>query len=216
MVTSRRRSSRSCFSGPLFPDARSALLACALLLFLPAASTADWLITPFVGLKLDGSTNLVDIDQSAGAARLTVGGSFGFLGDSILGIEADLGHTPGFFDSDARGRLVANSRVTTLTGNVLLTTPIRLTRESLRPYVVAGLGVIYVNTSDLLEIFSIGTRFVGLDVGGGAIGSLTNRTSLRFELRRFQNLGDATGTAATFGPSRLSFWRATAGLAFRY
>ena len=181
----------------------------------PSAS-ADWLFVPFLGVKAAGQTNLVDIDQAAGAAKLTLGGSAMLIGERSIGIEIDLGYTPGFFDSPSRGGLVAHSNVTTLTGNVMLTVPASFTRDSLRPYIVAGMGLMHTDIGDRLEIFNVSSNFLAVDVGGGAVGRLTTRTSVRFDLRRFQNLSKGSGRVVGFGPSRLSFWRVTAGLAFRY
>ena len=39
-----------------------------------------------------------------------------------------------------------SSRVTTLSGNVMVAAPLAITRESLRPYVVAGLGLTQART----------------------------------------------------------------------
>jgi len=181
----------------------------------PSAS-ADWLLVPFLGVKAAGQTNLIDIDQAAGAAKMTLGGSLMLIGERPIGIEIDLGYTPGFFDSPVRGGLVARSDVTTLTGNVMLTVPASFTRDSLRPYVVAGMGLMHTGIGDRLEIFNVNSTFFALDVGGGAVGRLTTRTSVRFDLRRFQNISEASGPVVGFGPSRLSFWRVTVGLAFRY
>jgi hypothetical protein len=46
---------------------------------------------------------------------------------------------------------------------------------------------------------------------------LTNRTGVSWELRNFRGFGrDPLGEAISFGPERLSFWRATMALAIRY
>ena len=55
----------------------------------------------------------------------------------------------------------------------------------------------------------------GLDIGGGAIGFVSPRAGVRFELRHFKNLSN-DAAAVTIGGTRLSFWRLTAGLVLRY
>lgn len=179
------------------------------------AAAADWLITPFLGVKLDGNTNLVDLDQAAGGTELTVGGSVALLGSGLFGLEADLGYSPGFFDSSARSSLVARSNVTTVMGSVVIAVPSVVTRDSLRPYVVAGVGLMHAGITDKLNLFPLSINFLAMSVGGGAIGRLTPRTSVRFDIRRFQSLSQEL-RAVGFGPSRLSFWRADVGLTFRY
>lgn len=179
-------------------------------------AAADWLVVPFLGVKLDGQTNLIDIDQAAGAVKLATGASVVLMGDGLIGVEADLGYLPGFFDSKDRGGLVAHSNVTTATGSLLMTVPASFSRDSLRPYLVGGVGLMHTGIGDRLDIFRVSSNFFALGVGGGAIGRLTPRTSVRFDLRRFQNLTEASGRVVGFGPSRLTVWRATVGLAFRY
>jgi hypothetical protein len=181
----------------------------------PAPVAAEWIITPFVGLKMAGDTNFVDLDQGAGATKLTLGGSAGVLGDGMLGVEADFGYSPRFFETATRGGLVVQSAVTTLMGNVIVAVPREVTRESLRPYVVGGLGWMHATIDDVLDLFQVKSNLLGLTVGGGAIGAITARTSLRFELRHFKNISKEE-TLVGFGTTRLSFWRATAGLTLRY
>jgi hypothetical protein len=180
----------------------------------PAHAAAQWIVTPFIGLKMAGNTNFVDLDQGAGSTKLTFGGSAGVLGDGILGVEADFGYSPRFFETD-RGGLVFESTVTTLMGNVIVTTPRQLTRESLRPYVIGGLGLMRTTIDYVGGVFQVESNLLGLSVGGGAIGSITDRTSLRFDLRHFKNLSEEDAPVG-FGTTRLSFWRATAGLTLRY
>jgi hypothetical protein len=180
----------------------------------PAYASADWILTPFIGLKMGGDTNFVDLDQGAGATKLTLGGSVGLLGDGVLGVEADFGYSPRFFETATRG-LVFRSAVTTLTGNVILTTPRELTRESLRPYFVGGLGLMRATIDYVAGVFQVDSNLLGLSVGGGAIGAITARTSLRFDVRHFKNISKED-VGVGFGTTRLGFWRLTAGLTLRY
>jgi hypothetical protein len=180
----------------------------------PAYAGADWIVTPFAGLKIGGDTNLVDLDQGAGATKLTLGGSVGLLDDGVLGIEADFGYSPRFFET-TRGRLVFSSSVITLMGNVIVTTPRELTRESLRPYLIGGLGLMHATIDDVAGVFQVHSNLLGLSVGGGAIGGVTARTSLRFDLRHFKNISKEDAQVG-FGTTRLGFWRLTAGLTLRY
>lgn len=189
-------------------------LLVALLVFacLPAADArAEWLITPFIGLKFGGDTTFVDPDRGADNTKMTLGGSLARVGDGVLGFEADFGYSPRFFDPGPGG-LTSSSSVSTLTGNVLLMVPRALTGYSLRPYAVGGAGWMHIGVNSILPANS---NVWAMTLGGGAIGALTDRTSLRFELRYFKNLtGDES--ANTIGSARLSFWRATVGVSFGY
>ena len=138
------------------------------------------------------------------------------LSDGILGLEADVGHTPGFFEGNDPLGLVLTSRVTTVGGNVILAAPLALTRESLRPYLVGGLGLMHARSKHAAGLFPVEQDLLGLTVGAGAIGFVTERTGLRFDVRHIKAISGADGPFDRPGHSRLSFWRATAGLAIRY
>lgn len=182
----------------------------------PAAADADWLLTPFIGLKFAGETNLVDLEKGAGETKLTLGGSVGLLGDGLVGAEIDLGYSPRFFERSNRAGLVRRSSVATLMGNIIVAVPRNVTRESLRPYLVGGLGLIHAETEDVLDALRIDSNLLGLTVGGGVIGFLTDRTSLRLDIRHFKNLSRQREPIVGFGTTRLSFWRASAGVMLRY
>src|ERR1700704_816690 len=99
MATSPRRSLRSSSCERLSRRVHPArtipvvVLAWCCVCLLPRPATADWLLTPFIGLKLDGQTNLVNVDQAAGKTKLTVGGSIALLADAPFGLEMDLGYS---------------------------------------------------------------------------------------------------------------------------
>jgi hypothetical protein len=193
-------------------------LAVALLLCIgaPAADAhADWLITPFLGTSLAGETTFLVLERGAGA-RMTLGASVALLTDGIVGIEADVGHTPKFFEGDDPLGLVLSSRVTTFGGNLILAAPLGLTRDSLRPYLLGGLGLMQARSKDLAGVFPVNEDRLGLSVGAGAIGFVTETTGLRFDVRHLKAISGADGLLARPGVSRLSFWRATAGLTIRY
>jgi len=181
----------------------------------PPAASADWLFTPWVGLKFAGQTNFIDLEQSAGETKLTLGGSGGLLSAGLLGVEADFGYSPRFFERT--NDQIVRSNVTTFMGNIVVAAPLRLTRDSLRPYVVGGLGLLHAKIDDAEDFADCDSNLLGLSVGGGAIGPLTDRTSLRFELRHIRNLTeDETCEFEQVGRTRLSFWRVAIGVTLRY
>lgn len=176
---------------------------------------ADFLITPYVGSVFGGSTTLLDLDTGAAASKhWTFGGSAAWLSDRILGVEADFSMVPGFFQNSGGTGLVIGSRVTTLTGNVIAALPLSVTRESLRPYVVGGLGLLHASAEDLINLNESG-NWLGLQLGAGAIGLITNRAGVRFDLRHSRALSRDT-TLRGERTSKLSFWRATFGVTLRY
>lgn len=192
-----------------------AFLVALILLALPSDAAADWLLTPFIGSSFAAETTFLIFGQGAGQT-LTFGGSVALLSDGIFGLEADIGHTPGFFEGDDPLGLVLSSRVTTLTGSVILAVPLSITRESLRPYIVGGLGLLQARSRHAGGLFPVDENLLGINIGAGAIGMVTPRTGLRFDVRFLKATSGADGPFARAGLSSLSFWRATAGVVLRY
>lgn len=196
---------------------RSVVGAALLSTFLsPSAARADWLLVPHIGAVFGGKTTIVDLDQGAGSKTFTFGGSVAWLTSGILGLEADVAHTSRFFERGSSSGLILGSGVTTLTGSVIAAMPISITRESLRPYVVGGVGLMHAASDDARGIFSFDSNLLAMNVGGGVIGFVTPFTGVRFDLRHFRNLAPDGSATTLSGSTRLSFWRASAGLVIRY
>jgi hypothetical protein len=177
---------------------------------------ADFLITPFIGSAFGGRTTLFDLDIGAASAKhWTFGGGAAWLSDQVLGVEADFAMVPGFFENSSVEGLITGSRVTTLTGNVLAALPLSVSRESLRPYVTGGLGLIHATAEDFIDLNESGGNWLGFQVGAGAIGLISERTGVRFDLRHSRALSRDT-TLRGERASKLSFWRATVGFTLRY
>jgi hypothetical protein len=189
----------------------------ALVLFLsaglPVSAQADWLIIPFLGTTFKADTSFF-IPEAGADRKLTLGGSVLLIGSGLLGLEADIGHTPRFFEGDDPLGLVLTSRVTTLGGNLVIAAPLALTRESLRPYMVAGMGLLQARSRNAGGLFPVDRDLSAVTLGLGALGFVSDRTGLRFDVRRIRSTG---GEADAFGrPPRLRFWRATVGVVLRF
>ncbi len=195
---------------------RIVILVAAVAFVSPGPACADWFITPFGGYKLAGSLTprTLDPDQAAGNTRLTFGASAGELGDGVLGFEGEFGFVPRFFQRAAPGGVIANSHVTSVNGNVIVAVPTSISRASLRPFAVAGFGLLHTRIVDVLDpphVLDLSSNSGGLTLGGGALGPLGRRTTLRLELRHFRSVTGGNLSPQS-PPARLSFWRATVGL----
>jgi hypothetical protein len=186
----------------------------ALLAPSPARASTEWQIRPFAGVTFGGSTTLVDLEQASGHPNLVLGVSGGLLGE-IVGVEVDLGHAPGFFEVGDLTR-VSSSRVTTLTGNVILGLPRQATEYTLRPYFVGGFGLMQARSTDAISGLPFTMARPALNLGGGVTGPLSGRTGVSWELRHFRTLGEGNAAGGSFGPEQLSFWRANMALVIRY
>ena len=195
------------------PIKAPAVLGLALILASPGKAFADWLITPFVGLKFAGDTNLVDLESGASNTKFTLGGIVGWIEPGVLGFEADVGYSPRFFERSS-GILVARSHVITVIGNVVLSLPQEVTGDSLRPFVSGGAGYMRIGIDDVAGLLPVNSNLFGINVGGGATGRLTAVSSLRFELRYFKSI--TNDEEAVREGTSLSFWRAGVGLTLRY
>jgi hypothetical protein len=196
--------------------ARAVTVVTALMLLPASNAAADWLFTQFMGGTFAPQIPIVNLEQSAGTTKVVVGGSTALLSDGIFGIEGDFGYSPRFFERSSRTGLNTGSNVTTVFGNVVVTMPLSVTRESLRPYGVAGMGLMHAAAAALVvQLFDIDRNLLGYDFGGGAIGMFDPNVGVRFDLRRFQTVHELENQL-TQQRSHLSFWRATVGVTIRY
>jgi hypothetical protein len=185
-------------------------------LFAAPASASDNQIRAFFGGTFGGGTTLVDLEHAAGKWNPVIGVAVVSL-RNVFGLDVDLADAPGFFQADESG-LVLSSRVTTLTGNIVVAAPRTKTEYGLRPYLVGGAGIMRVRQKDYFDVFPPSKLLATLDIGAGAIGFFTNRSGVSWEIRRFEGLAtgkDDPGT--TIGkPGRISFWRASMSFVYRY
>jgi hypothetical protein len=184
-------------------------------LVVPQRASADWLFTPFLGTTFGGESPFLDLERATGTAQTIFGGSVAIQSDKIFGLEADFGTAPRFFERSSAG-LVTSSDLTTLTGNVLAALPLSITRESLRPYVVAGAGWMHVGIADRAGFGSVDSTIAAIDVGGGAIGMLSTRAGVRFDLRHFRSLSALDKVLQPTQQAHQSFWRLSFGVTLRY
>jgi hypothetical protein len=194
---------------------RTLVLGAGLLLLCARAEAADRQIRPFFGATFGGGTTFVDPESAIGTANPAIGASAVFLGE-VFGAEVDAADAPGFFQSGDK-HLVLRSRVTTVSGNVIVAAPHRWTEYWLRPYVVGGAGLMRVSTTTSLTVFDVSKVIPAVDVGVGVVAFLTNRVGFAGEVRRFQSIGtDKPDVGLSFGGESLTFWRATMAVAIRY
>lgn len=186
-----------------------------LLLMNPTTALGEWQIKPFIGLSFGGDTTFIDVENAAQTPNITFGASGLLLGE-IFGVEADIGHAPGFFQSDDR-QLVQRSSVTTASGSVVVALPRRLSEYGLRPYFVSGAGVMHVRIDHHLGVLKVSSTLPAIHIGGGATGFFNSRLGLSWDVRHYYSIGEPTqGKGLSFGGEKLSFWRATMALALRY
>jgi hypothetical protein len=208
---------------------RARLAACIAGLLLATASPAqaEWQFTPLLGYTFNGSTTLIDFglvnNQTANdEPHIDFGGSVSLLGEGPIGIEGYFIHTPNFFESKQFNIVLPRtlgSRTYAMMGNVVLTIPRSWNRYGLRPALSGGVGLIHAGVEDQGDVLGYRLNLWGLNVGGGAVGYLSDRVGVRFDLRYFQNISGAPDeqlSALTLGePLRLRYWTAAFGVVFK-
>ena len=191
------------------------LAVCCLLILAPRTAAAEWHFTPMVGATFFGSTNLLDLELATDDVHRHYGGAVSLLGGGLLGVETIGIWTPRFFESDtAPFPLVKSSRTISWMGNVVLTAPRRWTEYSLRPFVSGGVGWLHTSTTEQAALVELNENLIGFNLGGGAVGFLTRRTGVRFDLRYHSNL-KPTDEGPAFGNVRVRYLTFSVGLVLR-
>jgi hypothetical protein len=191
----------------------------------PRIAAADWQIAPFLGLTFAGdSTGLFNPEGGVQKTHWGLGGAVSQIGAGVFGVEGIFLYTPAFFENKNPSDFeqitpsVVDSRAIALMGNAVLTIPRSWSEYGLRPYVSGGLGLLYVSSTDARAALPISERLFGYDVGGGAVGFLTQRTGLRFDLRYFGTVrsNPVEPGGNSLGPVSVHFWTGSIGVVFRY
>jgi opacity protein-like surface antigen len=184
-------------------------LTFALLAAAPAAAqTTGGLVTPFIGVVTD-----TPIDEN----RTVYGGSVGATG-SIVGFEFDFGYTPNFYEvEDDFGELGSSGSVTTVMGNLLIGAPL----GRVRPYATVGAGLMRSNL-EFFDVFDdLSRNDFGINYGGGVMLFVSDNVGIRGDVRQFrslrnEDLDDDFPEPGDFELGDFTFWRATAGVTFRF
>jgi hypothetical protein len=202
--------------------ATAAALAFAVVLCGSAREArADYLFIPFIGGAFAGQTSFLDLENTfgddvegdGGSTQLIFGGSVGWLSQGVLGFEGDFSYGSHFFETDNEAGAIQSSDLITVSGSVIVAAPLRVTGYSLRPYLIGGLGLVHSGITYVL-LDPVDDDSLGFNVGGGAIGFLSRRTGVRFELRHFRTFNREADLSGEVQP-RLSFWRFTVGVVIR-
>ena len=197
------------------PVRLSRALAAGVLLALtfPQSAAAEWHFTPMLGTTFFIKTSVVDPDAATDQSHRNIGGSVALLSGGILGAEGLIVWTPGLFTGD-KG-LVKRSRSIAVMGNIVVTTPRRWTEYSLRPFVSGGFGLIKVSKTETAGVFPFNSNLPAFNIGGGAIGFLSKRTGVRFDLRYYSNLARSDVEGNIGGRVHMRYMTASVGLVFR-
>jgi len=179
-----------------------------------------------LGVTFRGNTSIVDLQNATHLTHKEFGAAVTVLSKGLFGVEGVLSFTPGFFHADRPQRdgeslptagLITSSYALALMGNVVVAAPRRYTEYFLRPFVSGGAGLLRASVTDSVGLASTASNArMGINVGGGAIGFLTQHTGVRFDLRYYSNVHSSAPRGATVGgPLHLRYLVLSVGLVFR-
>lgn len=188
------------------------------------SASADWVLTPFVGWNFGGSA---DVSGNGGvstvnrfAHKANYGVSAAYMGKGIVGGEVDFGYSPSFYaNTTTTGfQFASSNNVTTLTGNVIVGIPVGGHGTSVRPYAVGGVGLLRSRVGDAAGLFNVTSKNdFGFDLGGGVMGFINENIGLRGDVRYFRGFtGAPSGSATGLALGNFQFWRASAGVTFKF
>jgi opacity protein-like surface antigen len=179
--------------------------ATALVLLSAMPAHADGFITPYIGFNFGGDSancpRLTSCEEKRTNWGVTLGSTNG-----IFGLEADFGYAPQFFGK-APG--VDNGVLHFMTDIVVL-----VPAGPLQPYAFLGLGLIRPHAKLDSSSLSVTKSAFGHDLGGGLNIFLTHSVGLHGEVRHLRTFKDID--LGLFSNDKIDFWRASAGLTFRF
>lgn len=187
---------------------RTAFVAATLAAVLsPAPASADLRATAFAG-----ATRINETNKGTFGAAVTFGG--------LLGIEFDASRISlGGLENINIANIDVDASVTTYMGNLVLRTPV----GPIQPYASAGVGIVRVNGSVnvpfLGNVVSASAQDAAWNVGGGVYLFPSENIGLRADVRRFQTGDLSWENIRGLGDlplPKFDFWRATAGLTFKF
>lgn len=187
-------------------------------------ASADWLLTPYVGVVFGGSANNFDVNDLSDEfeQRISFGGGLTWMGNGIMGLEVDYHLAPNFYQITGGDRdieaLNLDSSVQTLMANVVLGAPIGGTSgPGIRPYAAAGIGLMRASLSGADDLFdNLSNNELGVNVGGGVHVFFSDNVGLRGDARYFRGLQKGDDEGEDLDLEDFDFWRATVGLTFRF
>lgn len=200
----------------------TAVLGILTLIAVPRTASADWLFTPFIGTAFNADADFGDTFGEPGEfeRRFTYGASLAYMGAGVIGFEFDFGYTPNFFETivdDDDFTFADDSNVTTLMANLIIGIPVGgQTGFGVRPYVVGGAGLLRTHVEGAGLFFEeLDSNDFGFNVGGGVNIFFVDNIGIRGDVRYFRAFaGD--DDELDFDLSDFDFWRATAGVTFRW
>ena len=191
-----------------------ALASVLVLTLLQTPAWADGFVTPFVGVNFGGATGATLNTSLNDSSKVDYGVGLWYMSHGILGIAEEFGNSPSFYGS---GTGYSGSSVLTLMTNVVLGVPIGGQDAGLRPYAVAGVGVIRQRVTGRAGFADVASNNAAWDLGVGMMGMFSSHVGLQGDVRYFRNFDANSSTSGiSLAQGTFNFTRASVGLALRF
>ena len=192
---------------------RTLAIGLVLMALTPAAAHADGFIVPFVGVNFGGNAGET-LGNATDAKKFDWGGSLGWMGSGVFGVEADLGYSPDFYGKND----VGGTSVLSLMGNLLLGVPFGGQHGfGIRPFGLVGMGVLRSDVDSFTDVVGFDKSEFSWDFGGGVMLFFGQHVGIRGDIRYFRTFG-----GVDFGPIEISdsdavdYTRGSIGLVLRF
>ena len=112
----------------------------------------------------------------------------------------------------------SSSNVTTFMFNAIVGIPVGgQSGGGFRPYFSGGLGLLQSSLTSADELFEVSNSEFGINLGGGAMGFMSDHVGFRGDVRYYRSLVDPDeDNEFDIDLGTFDFWRATAGVTFRW
>ncbi len=188
----------------------------AVLAALPAPARADGYVAPFIGANFGGEIGRPLNVSLKDRSHLTYGGTLGFMGGGVFGVELDFSYTNNFYPTSITPE--GSNNLVTFMPALVLGVPLGGQKgPGVRPFGLAGLGLVKRNI-DFGSFPTVSENDLAYALGGGVMGFFSDHIGLRAEYRYTRNfsvdklsLFDIDVEGGTFNYSR-----ATGAVVFRF
>lgn len=184
---------------------RTTFAGAVLLVLMASPARAQGFIAPFIGFNFGGDSSNCASLSTCEEKRLNWGASLGTV-NGVLGFEEEIGYASQFFGKTPGG----DNAMLTLMSNLMVVIP----AGPIQPYGIIGLGLMRSHAQFNTSSLSLSNNSLGWDIGGGLNIFLAHSIGVRGDIRRLKTLQDVT--LGVFGNDKVEFWRASAGLVFRF
>jgi hypothetical protein len=178
-------------------------IAAAALWLSPVVASAEGFVSPWVGPDFGNDQGIND--------QASFGFDVGGMTAGIIGGEFDFGYMPDFFNQEL------DDYALTAMANLLVGIPVGGTEgPGVRPYLTAGAGLIHTRLD--LPTTDQTNNDLGINLGGGLMGFVSDHFGLRGDVRYFRNVTSDFSDSdlnPEFGLGDVDFWRASFGIVIR-